>query len=146
MESANSHIKMQSEEIQRLRRTIREKTPENISSKNENISSFVWNMEGYRDIPTRPLTSPLFNGHQSSWRFVATKQNNLLLQLMSSDPQIVQLRFLKMSGQESNKKMLVLEEKTMREGQMWGFHMSNLDDWMENENLAIKCIIYHLQL
>ena len=51
-----------------------------------------------------------------------------------------------MSGQESNKKMLVLEEKTMREGQMWGFHMSNLDDWMENENLAIKCIIYHLQL
>ena len=68
-------------------------TPENISSKNENISSFVWNMEGYRDIPTRPLTSPLFNGHQSSWRFVATKQNNLLLQLMSSDPQIVQLRY-----------------------------------------------------
>ena len=50
-------------------------------------------MEGYRDIPTRPLTSPLVNGHQSSWRFVATKQNNLLLQLMSSDPQIVQLRY-----------------------------------------------------
>lgn len=146
MESANSHIKMQSEEIQRLRRTIREKTPENICIKNENISSFVWNVEGYRDIPTRPLTSPLFNGHRSSWRFVATKQNNLLLQLMSSDPQIVQLRFLKMSGQESNKKMLVLEEKTMREGQMWGFHMSNPDDWMENGNLAIKCIIYHLQL
>ncbi|KAK2548502.1 hypothetical protein P5673_031284, partial [Acropora cervicornis] len=63
MESANAHIKMQSEEIQRLRRTIREKTPENICFKNENISSFVWNVEGHRDIPTRPLTSPLFNVH-----------------------------------------------------------------------------------
>lgn len=55
-------------------------------------------------------------------------------------------RFLSMLRGEINKKMLVLEEKTMREGEMWGFHMSNLDDWMENGNLAIKCIIYHLQL
>ena len=51
-----------------------------------------------------------------------------------------------MSEQESKRKMLVLEEKTMRKGQMWGFHMSNPDAWMENGNLAIKCIIYHLQL
>ena len=51
-----------------------------------------------------------------------------------------------MSREESNKKMVVLEEKTMREGEMWGFHMTDLDYWMENGNLAIKCIIYHLKL
>ena len=32
------------------------------------------------------------------------------------------------------------------EGEMWGFHMTNLDYWMENGNLAMNCIISHLQL
>ena len=68
-------------------------TPENICIKTENVTSFSWKVEGFRDIQTRPLTSPPFNGHESSWRFLATKENNLLLQLMSSDPQSVQLRY-----------------------------------------------------
>ena len=68
-------------------------TPENICFKTENVTSFSWKVEGFRDIQTRPLTSPPFKGHESSWRFVATKENNLLLQLMSSDPQSVQVRY-----------------------------------------------------
>ena len=32
------------------------------------------------------------------------------------------------------------------EGEMWGFHATNLDYWMENGNLAMNCIISHLQL
>lgn len=36
-------------------------------------------------------------------------------------------RFLKVSREETNKEMLLLEEKTTRKGKMWGLHVAKLN-------------------
>ncbi|XP_044178603.1 TNF receptor-associated factor 5-like [Acropora millepora] len=92
--SAMSHLKMQSAEIQRLRREIHEKEREKSTRKLEEKSavSFDWKVEQCREL-TRPIASDTSSTGESTWRCLITEKNNLLFQLVSSrDPQTVQIR------------------------------------------------------
>ncbi|XP_074625721.1 uncharacterized protein LOC141883953 [Acropora palmata] len=80
--SAMSHLKMQSAEIQRLRREIHEKEREKSTRKLEEKSAvcFDWEVEQCREL-TRPITSDTFSTGESKWRCLITEKNNLLFQL-----------------------------------------------------------------
>lgn len=75
LDSAMSHLKMQSAEIQRLRREIHEKDRENSTHKLEEKSagSFDWEVEQCGEL-TRPITSDTFSTGENKWRCLITEK------------------------------------------------------------------------
>ncbi|KAK2547099.1 hypothetical protein P5673_033130 [Acropora cervicornis] len=78
--------------------------------------SFDWEVEQYGEL-TRPITSDTFS----------TGKNKILKE------------------KRQEKELLVLQQATLKEGEMWGLNMPDIDNWIgENGKLKITVIIYTL--
>ncbi|XP_068741678.1 TNF receptor-associated factor 5-like [Montipora capricornis] len=153
-EAAISHFNLQQGEIQRLRRLIHEKDSNTATTlKERNVASFVWTLKNFPDILARQsfrnasITSHLFSFEGERWRGVINPQMDLFLQLVSSVNTItVELRIVVMPESEREQSVLHLGHATLKEGEMWGRSMANINRWVDGDGkLTIKFLIYYLQ-
>ncbi|XP_068739475.1 TNF receptor-associated factor 5-like isoform X2 [Montipora capricornis] len=156
VESAVSHFRLQSGEIQRLRREIHEKSnPQNqYGPKEKHSASFRWTIEKFLEFHAlhrtkqEPLTSQAFikTGHR--WRGVIDN-NSVFLQLRAAaNPVTAHIRFVLMPGEHTKDKIVDVGRVTLKEGDMWGARVPDMNRFIDgngNGNLAVKFIINYLE-
>lgn len=150
-DASKSHYDLQHGERQRLLAVIKakENDREVVKEKEEMVLSFTWQIVNFHahfaalmEESSDPLTSGQYRQHGYTWRAILTKELNLFLQLSSATfPATVEIRMVLSPGNE-NEAVFVLQPTTLKEGEMWGRKLSNLNKWVDGDgNISV---VYYL--
>lgn len=151
-EAASSHFNLQSGEIQRLRRLLSDGglSHSKPTPNEEKVFSFKWEVTNFMTLQPDNLQVPITSGTitlgRNNWRSLFTASKTLMLQLVSAaDPQTVQIRIVMRPG-EDKQHTFVLKHETLREGDMRGVTMPDMNKWMDARgDLIVKFIVIYVQ-
>nr|XP_058941722.1 TNF receptor-associated factor 5-like [Pocillopora verrucosa]XP_058968596.1 TNF receptor-associated factor 5-like [Pocillopora verrucosa] len=157
-EASTSHFALQSGEIKRLRGIIYYKkcNIEPIEPKVERVVSFCWRIPNFVEsrrqqasdaIGDKPLTSGPFIDDNCRWRGLYSGQQKLFLQLLSAFHPVTGEIQIVMAPGSDNEQVLDLDIVSLKEGEMWGRRIPNVDSLLDgNGSLDVKFIIYYFNL
>lgn len=93
-----------------------------------------------------PITSDILSMGKKKWKVLITKKMELAVQLLASfQPQTVQIRVVMMPGEEKEE-VFVLQHTTLKEGEMQGISLKDINKWVNRDGeLIIKIIVYYIR-